>query len=39
MGCGYSNDVYGYSSNNYQRARIFLTKEEKVEILKVSKRP
>ncbi len=26
--------VYGYSNSNYQRARNFLTKEEKVEILK-----
>ena len=34
MGCGYSSGVYGYSNSNYQRARNFLTKEEKVEILK-----
>ncbi len=34
MGCGYSSGIYGYSNSNYQRARSFLTKEEKVEILK-----
>ncbi len=34
MGCGCSSSVYGYSNSNYQRARSFLTKEEKVEILK-----
>jgi hypothetical protein len=34
MGCGYSSGGYGYSNSNCQRARNFLTKEEKVEILK-----
>ncbi len=35
MACGYSSGGgYGYSNSNYQRARNFLTKEEKVEILK-----
>jgi hypothetical protein len=34
MGCGYSSGICGYSNSNYQRARSFLTKEEKVEILK-----
>ncbi len=34
MGCGYSSGVYGYSNSNYQKARNFLTKEEKIEILK-----
>jgi hypothetical protein len=34
MGCGYSSGGYGYSNSNCPRARNFLTKEEKVEILK-----
>jgi hypothetical protein len=35
MVCGYNNSGYGYcGAGNYQRARSFLTKDEKIEILK-----
>ena len=34
MGCGYSGGAYGYCGSSYHKNRSFLTKEEKIDILK-----
>ena len=34
MGCGYGGSAYNYCGSNYQKSRSFLTKEEKIDILK-----
>ncbi len=35
MGCGYGGSAYNYcGSSNYHKSRSFLTKEEKIDILK-----
>ena len=34
MGCGYGRSAYNYCGSNYHKSRGFLTKEEKIDILK-----
>jgi hypothetical protein len=34
MGCGYGASEYNYCGSNYHKSRSFLTKEEKIDILK-----
>jgi len=34
MGCGFGGSAYNYCGSNYHNSRSFLTKEEKIDILK-----
>jgi hypothetical protein len=34
MVCGYGGSAYNYCGSNYHKSRSFLTKEEKIDILK-----